>query len=103
VNPEGPVRRFGPISALKFLYHLPNFARLYWRLWKDKRVSWFARSVLVLALMYVISPLDAIMDWIPFLGELDDLAVVILAFRMFIWLCPKDVVREHVASIDMGT
>jgi len=96
------LRHPGPVTVMQFLLHLPNFARLYWRLWKDRRVSWVARSVLVLAALYLVLPLDAIVDWIPALGQIDDLAVVFVALRGFIRLCPKDVVREHVAAIDSG-
>jgi uncharacterized membrane protein YkvA (DUF1232 family) len=98
-----PIGRPGIMGLAKFLWHLPNFARLYWRLWKDSRVSWFARAVLVVAAIYIVSPLDFLPDYLPFLGELDDLAVVFLALRGFIKLCPKEVVAEHVAAIDVRT
>ncbi|MDO8684078.1 MAG: DUF1232 domain-containing protein [Armatimonadota bacterium] len=96
-------RQFGVFDIVRFIYHLPNFASLYWRLWKDPRVSWLARSMLILALLYVLLPLDAIVDWAPLVGQIDDLAVIALALRAFIRLIPKDVVKEHVAAIDKKT
>jgi len=84
----------------RFLLHLPQFARLFWGLFKDRRVSIWAKSVLVLALAYVVLPFDLIPDFSWILGQTDDLAVVFLACRTFLSLCPKDVVEEHVRRID---
>ena len=96
------IRGLGPIGVLGFLRHLPNFVRLYWRLWKDRRVSDIARAALVLGFLYVLLPFDIVGDWFPALGQLDDLAVIALSLRAFIALSPRDVVREHVAAIDSG-
>jgi uncharacterized membrane protein YkvA (DUF1232 family) len=54
----------------------------------------------VLAVLYVVSPIDLIPDFLPFVGEVDDLIVIIAACRLFISLCPREVVRDHVQRID---
>ena len=76
--------------------------QLYWRLVRDGRVSVWPKALLLLSVLYVLSPVDIIPDVIPFVGEVDDLVVVIAACRLFIYLCPPDVVREHVRRIDAG-
>ena len=38
------------------------------------------------------------LDFVPIVGELDWVLVVYLSLKVFIWLCPPDVVREHVAQ-----
>ena len=81
------------------LRHLPNFARLYWRLFRDRRVSILPKALLVLALVYVVSPLDVIPDFIPVIGEMDDIVVVLSGLWLFIRLCPPEVVRETVHDI----
>jgi uncharacterized membrane protein YkvA (DUF1232 family) len=86
---------------LQVLAHLPSFARLYWRLFRDRRVSVLAKALLVLTLGYVIMPLDFVPDFVPPLGEADDLAVVLSGLWLFIRLCPPDVVREKVREIAM--
>lgn len=86
----------------RFLRHLPDFVRLYWRLLTDGRVSVWPKALLLLSVLYVLSPLDFIPDVIPFIGEVDDLLVLIVACRLFMYLCPPDVVREHVRRIDAG-
>ncbi len=84
------------------LRHLPRFARLYWRLFRDARVSWLPKAILILTAVYIISPIDLLPDTVPFFGEIDDLIVFIAACKAFMYLCPREVVREHVQRIDRG-
>jgi uncharacterized membrane protein YkvA (DUF1232 family) len=88
--------------ALEILLHLPNLVRLYWRLLRDRRVSVWPKALLAGALAYVVLPFDLIPDAIPFLGEVDDLVILIAAARWFMRLCPPEVVREHARAIDRG-
>ena len=90
------------MRGLRFLRHLPDFVRLYWRLMADGRVSVWPKALLVLSIVYLLSPLDFIPDVLPFIGEVDDLLVLIVACRLFMYLCPPEVVREHVRRIDAG-
>jgi len=89
----------GRSRAIDVLFHLPNLIRLYWRL-RDPRVSVWPKAMLVGALAYVALPFDLIPDVIPFLGEIDDLVIVIVAARWFMQWCPPEVVREHAQAID---
>ncbi len=45
------------------------------------RATWKRVLLGVLALLYVLSPLDLIPDWIPFVGWLDDIGVLAWAAR----------------------
>ena len=81
------------------LLHLPNFARLYWRLFRDRRVPILPKALLVLTLVYVVSPLDLVPDFVPVLGEMDDVVVVLAGLWLFVRLCPPEVVRETVHDI----
>jgi uncharacterized membrane protein YkvA (DUF1232 family) len=84
---------------VQVLAYLPSFARLYWRLFRDGRVPILAKAVLVLACVYVVSPLDVVPDFIPVIGEMDDLTMVIVGLWLFVRLCPPHVVREHTDAI----
>jgi uncharacterized membrane protein YkvA (DUF1232 family) len=84
---------------LRILAHLPDFARLYWRLFRDRRVSILAKALLVSALAYLVWPADLVPDFVPFVGEVDDLAVVLSGLWLFVRLCPPEVVRERVREI----
>lgn len=92
-----------PGGKLRLLAHAPHLVRLYWRLLTDRRVSLLPKAVLLLGVAYFVVPLDLIPDF-PLLGlnQLDDLAVIVLAARAFIALCPRSVVEEHVRLIDEG-
>ena len=61
---------------------------------KHKRTPFLAKFLLWLALAYLVLPFDIIPDWVPVLGQLDDLIIVpglvVLALKMV----PKEVVCE---------
>lgn len=79
---------------------LPFWIKLIWRLFKDKRVPFRLKLIPVIALIYLISPLDFLPDLlVPIFGFADDLAILIFSFSMFIKFCPPDVVAEHMAKI----
>lgn len=59
----------------------------------DRRVSFFAKLIPFGALVYLVSPVDAIS--IPVIGVVDDAAVLWLSSYIFTELCPPDVVEEH--------
>jgi uncharacterized membrane protein YkvA (DUF1232 family) len=87
------------IRGVGLLHHLPRFARLYWRLMRDPRVSIWPKALLVIGVVYVLSPLDLIPDLLLGIGQLDDAVMLIVLLRLFVYLCPADIVREHVRRI----
>ena len=89
--------------AMQVLAYLPQFVRLYWRLFRDRRESELAKALLVLTIAYVVWPFDVIPDVLPFIGEVDDLAVVLTGLWLFVRLCPPEVVLERVREISSGT
>jgi len=69
---------------------------LVWKLLLDARVPASTKLLLpLMAFAYVIFPIDLIPDVLPVLGQLDDLAIVLLAVRLFVMLAPPDVVAFH--------
>ncbi len=91
-----------PLKIMRFLIHLPNFIKLYWRLFTDRRVSVLPKAILVLGLVYLLVPTDALFDFMIPLGLLDDAAVLILTAKAFMALCDPGIVEEHVQLIDEG-
>jgi uncharacterized membrane protein YkvA (DUF1232 family) len=75
--------------------------RLVLRLVRDPRVPLYTKLVLVGVAIYVVSPLDIIPDFIPGLGELDDLAVLTAGLSFFIKLCPEEIVEEHEIALGL--
>jgi uncharacterized membrane protein YkvA (DUF1232 family) len=74
-----------------------NQLKLIFRLMGDSRVSVFAKLIPVGALIYLVSPVDAIS--IPVIGALDDAALLWLGSYVFTELCPPAVVAEHMKEL----
>jgi uncharacterized membrane protein YkvA (DUF1232 family) len=56
-----------------------NFAKdikALYRYMRDRYVPWYRKSIVIGALIYFISPIDAVPDLAPLVGYLDDLGVV---------------------------
>lgn len=93
-----------PLSSLTetagFLGGLVKQVRLVWRLLNDKRVSEWVKLIPLAGVIYFLSPIDLIPDLMfPGLGELDDLAVILLSLRLFVNTCPPGIVREHLEAL----
>ncbi len=43
---------------------------------KDENVAWYRKAIVIGALIYFITPIDAIPDLSPLIGYLDDLGVI---------------------------
>ena len=47
-----------------------------YRYMRDRYVPWYRKSIVIGALIYFISPIDAVPDLAPLVGYLDDLGVI---------------------------
>ena len=98
---ESPKSKFNPYKILGFIFHLPNFLKLLFRLCMDKRVGLWPKTILALAAIYVISPIDLLPDMlIPILGFAEDILILFLVLKAFVRLSPPEVVWEHVRAIE---
>lgn len=91
-----------PRRVRGMVLYLPHFVRVFWRLMSDRRVSTLTKLVPLLGLLLLITPPALELDFVPIIGELDWLLVGYLTLKLFIWMCPPDVVREHVAQVARG-
>jgi uncharacterized membrane protein YkvA (DUF1232 family) len=80
------------------LIHVPRHGKLAYCLMRDDRIPTAPKAVLLGALSLIVSPLD-FPAWIPVLGELDMLALGVLAVKTFVEACPEDIRREHEAAL----
>ena len=95
------LRILNPLHLIRLLWHLPDFIKLFWRLFLDSRVSLYLKLLVIGSILYVISPVDFLPEFLlPFIGSLDDLIILIVAGKLFLTCSPKHVVMEHVARID---
>ena len=78
-----------------FLFRLISSIRLVWKLLTDSRVPFWIRIALPLALIYVISPIDILPDFIPIMGRVDDIIAIVVGIMILLKLAPKKVVNQH--------
>jgi uncharacterized membrane protein YkvA (DUF1232 family) len=67
---------------------------------RDPRTPLLARLVAFCVVAYALSPIDLIPDFIPVLGQLDDLVLVPLGIALAVWLIPPPVMAECRAAAD---
>jgi uncharacterized membrane protein YkvA (DUF1232 family) len=70
----------------------------------DYRVpAWIKVSIPLVVLLYFITPIDFIPDFIPVLGQLDDIGILLLGMSLIIRLAPQNVVDEHRLALGYDT
>ena len=74
-------------------------AKLAWRLMVDPRVSPWLKAIPPATLLYLLFPIDFLPDPVLGLGQLDDIAVILLGVKLFIELCPQEIVRQHLRQM----
>ncbi|HHX11045.1 MAG TPA: DUF1232 domain-containing protein [Firmicutes bacterium] len=82
-------------KASQYLFLLPDLAVLILRLLKDKRVPAKAKFNLCIAFAYLSSPIDVLPDFMPVLGQLDDLIITTTAIHNILKTTPEEVVRVN--------
>jgi uncharacterized membrane protein YkvA (DUF1232 family) len=75
-------------------------AKLALRLCREPRVPMVLKAVPLLALLYVISPIDFVPDFIPGLGQLDDLGIILAALELFVRIRPGGAQTYHQEAIN---
>ena len=73
---------------------LTGLLKLVGKLMLDRRVPLRFKLIIGAGLVYLISPIDPVPDFIPAVGHIDDLLVMILAVAAFLVMAPRDVVLE---------
>ena len=69
------------VSARELLGTVPAVLRLMRSLIGDRSVALDVRAVLVGLLLWIVSPIDLIPEFIPVLGPIDDVVVAVVALR----------------------
>lgn len=87
--------------AREVLLEVPRHGKLAYCLLRDERVPRAPKVALLAVLGVIVSPIN-FPKWIPVLGELDILALGILAVKTFIEACPETVRREHEVALKAG-
>ncbi|MDQ6882730.1 MAG: hypothetical protein M3077_00635 [Candidatus Dormibacteraeota bacterium] len=95
------------LLSLRFLRRmareLPKYGKLTYCLYRDPRVPQRNKLALAAALALIMNPAVDIPLRFPIFGEMDAMALSVLAVRLFVDRAPKEVVFEHQEQIVLGT
>ena len=61
---------------------------------KKRETPWYAKMLAVIVVVYALSPVDLIPDFIPVLGYLDDVVILPALIALTVKLIPKSVFAE---------
>ena len=82
-------------AAKQALLLVPNLIKLYGRLMSDRRVPLRARALAMATLGYTALPIDIVPDFVPVLGQIDDVVVVALGLRRLAEVAGPELLNEH--------
>lgn len=93
---ETPTPRTGAKRTLvDVIKQIPDYLRLLGGLLTDRRVSGVDKLLVAGAILYIITPMDLLPDFVPFLGEVDDVYLLMLAIQRLIANAGRRVVADY--------
>jgi uncharacterized membrane protein YkvA (DUF1232 family) len=83
------------LVRVRLLRVLLRDGRLTWRLVRDPRTPLRAKLILVATVLFVVSPINWIPNFVPVLGQLEDVALLSLGMELFLRSVPEYLKAEH--------
>ena len=90
---RGEVRDRETVKQL--IRDIPAFVKLLGRLARDPRISKADKAIVLATIGYILMPADLIPDFIPFLGQIDDIYLLALALDRLLNHAGIDLLLEH--------
>lgn len=85
--------KYKKIGEYAFIF--PDIVDLYYNLLKDKKVPIESKAILLGIILYLASPIDIIPDFIPFVGEIDDIAIAFFGLSKIINDVDDDIIIRN--------
>lgn len=82
-------------KIVQYAMFIPDITVLLWRLFRDKRVKIKVKLMLAGVIAYLASPIDIIPDFIPLVGEIDDVAIAFFGLNAIANEVPKEIILEN--------
>jgi uncharacterized membrane protein YkvA (DUF1232 family) len=83
------------VEAKQLARLLPDLASLLRGLLRDPRVPRGSKVLVGFAIVWVVSPIDLLPEFLPVIGPMDDVIVVALVLRHLVKRAGSEIVREH--------
>ncbi len=94
-NPSSKDEMSAEKELKKIIGIIPRFVGLIVNLLRDPRVSAMDKAILGATVAYVLNPADIVPDWVPFLGMVDDVYLIVLALLRLMLRTDEAVLREN--------
>jgi uncharacterized membrane protein YkvA (DUF1232 family) len=82
-------------TVMYYIKQLPAYLRLLGGLLADRRVNSVDKLLVGAAIAYIAMPLDFIPDFIPFIGEVDDVFLLVIALQRLVANAGRPVLLAH--------
>ena len=82
-------------TVMYYIKQLPAYLRLLGGLLTDRRVNSIDKLLVAGAIAYIAMPIDFIPDFIPFLGEVDDVFLLVIALQRLVANAGRPVLLSH--------
>lgn len=82
-------------TVMYYIKQLPAYLRLLGGLLTDRRVASVDKLLVAGAIAYIAMPIDFIPDFIPFLGEVDDVFLLVIALQRLVANAGRPVLLSH--------
>jgi uncharacterized membrane protein YkvA (DUF1232 family) len=89
--------------VLRLAQAVPKYGRLTYCLYRDPRTPRQWKLGLGLAAGAIVTPFINIPEVVPVLGEMETVALLLLAVRASMRFVPPELIEEHEAAIAAGT
>ena len=91
VSPRTGAKR----TVMYYIKQLPAYLRLLGGLLTDRRVNAIDKLLVAGAIAYIVMPIDFIPDFIPFMGEVDDVFLLVIALQRLVANAGRPVLLSH--------
>ncbi|MGR5995387.1 YkvA family protein [Bacillus cereus] len=88
------------MSRLRVVFHVRRFVPFLFDFFTSKEVS-IKKKILSVAFLvgYVAMPLDLIPDFLPFIGILDDIGIVLFILNRIVKMAPVQLQEKHNVNV----
>ena len=82
-------------TVLDTIKQIPDYLRLLVGLLSDRRVAGIDKLLVAGAIAYIVMPIDFIPDFVPFIGQVDDIYLLVFSLQRLMTNAGTKVLTDH--------